>query len=136
MWTCPRCSRAFKAENQQHYCGQPPETIDAYIAEQDEAVIPYLTQVRDTLRAVLPDAQERISWRMPTYWNGHNLIHFAAGKKHVGLYPGPAAVAAFADALAPYKTTKGAIQFPYKDPLPLTLIADIARWCVQTGNHA
>lgn len=135
MWTCPRCGRTFQSENQSHYCGQKPENIDAYIDSQDESIRPYLIQVRDTLRTALPDAQERISWSMPTYWKEHNLIHFAAHKKHIGIYAGVEAMIAFADRLAPYKTSKGALQIPYVDPLPLELIADIARWCRTTGNH-
>lgn len=112
-----------------------PETIDAYIAAQPEEVQPLLNQVRDTIRTALPEVEERISWRMPTYWEKHNIIHFASFKKHIGLYPGPAAVAYFAEALKDYKSTKGAIQFPHNKPLPLQLIAEIAKWCYNTGNH-
>ncbi len=57
------------------------------------------------------------------------MIQFAAFKKHIGLYPGLAAVEAFADKLQAYKTSKGAIQFPYNKPLPLELIKEIALWC-------
>lgn len=121
--------------NQGHYCGEPAKTIDAYIAAQPESVQPLLDQVRNTLRAALPDAQERISWGMPTYWSKHNIIHFAASKKHIGLYPGDKAVAHFADRLTEYKTSKGTIQLPYSKPLPLPLIAEIAKWCYETGNH-
>ena len=62
-------------------------------------------------------------------WKGRNLIHFAANKRHIGLYPGEEAVAAFAEQLKDYKTSKGTIQFPYAKPLPLELIAEIAAWC-------
>lgn len=135
MWQCPNCGREFKNTNQHHFCGEPLKVIDAYIAQQPEEVQPLLRQVRDTLRAALPEAEERISWRMPTYWNKHNIIHFAAFKNHIGLYPGDKAIVHFADRLAPYKTSKGAAQFPYSQPLPLELIAEIAQWCCQTGNH-
>lgn len=64
-----------------------------------------------------------------TYWKKRNLIHFAAFKKHIGLYPGPEAVEEFADKLKEYKTSKGTIQFPFNKPLPLELIGEIARWC-------
>ena len=106
-----------------------PETIDAYIETQAMEVQPLLHQIRNTIRTALPDAQERISWRMPTYWNGHNIIHFAAFKKHIGVYPGEKAMVHFAGRLTEYKTSKGAIQIPYDKPLPLDLIAEIARWC-------
>lgn len=71
---------------------------------------------------------------MPTWWKGHNIIHFAAAKKHIGIYPGPAAVEHFVGELTKcgLKFSKGAIQIPYGDPLPLDLIAKIARWC---GEH-
>ena len=89
MWKCPKCGRSFKNQNQDHYCGKAPETIDEYITSQPEEAQPYLNQVREAIRAALPEAQERISWSMPTYWKGRNIIHFAGFKKHIGLYPGP-----------------------------------------------
>lgn len=135
MWKCPACGREFKTVNQAHHCGEAPQVIDAYIAQQPESVQPLLRQVRDTLRAALPQAQERISWRMPTYWNKRNIIHFAAFQKHIGLYPGAEAIVHFADRLAPFQTSKGAVQLPYHKPLPLELIAEIAKWCYETGNH-
>ena len=70
-----------------------------------------------------------------TYWKGHNIIHFAGFKNHVGLYPGPEAVREFAERLKEYKTSKGTIQLPYSKPVPAELISDIARWCYETGNH-
>ncbi|MDF1520131.1 MAG: DUF1801 domain-containing protein [Brevefilum sp.] len=97
MWICTKCGRDFKSENQSHFCIDPPTTIDAYIAAQPEPVQPFLNLVRDTIRSVLPDAEERISWRMPTYWKDHNIIHFAAHKNHIGLYPGPEAIVHFSD---------------------------------------
>lgn len=135
MWQCPKCGREFKNTNQDHSCGEPPKTIDAYIAAAPQEAQPVLNQVRETLRAALPDAQERISWSMPTYWHKSNIIHFAAFKKHIGLYPGAQAMEHFSEKLAQYKTSKGAVQFPYGKPLPLALIAEMARWCYDTGNH-
>lgn len=135
MWQCPKCKREFKNTNQDHYCGEPPKTIDAYIEAQPEEVQTLLNTVRETLRATLPNAQERISWSMPTYWQKQNIIHFAAFKKHIGLYPGDKAIVHFSDKLTDYKTSKGAIQFPFDKPLPLQLIAEIAKWCYEAGNH-
>jgi uncharacterized protein YdhG (YjbR/CyaY superfamily) len=135
MWQCPKCGREFKNQNQDHFCGEPPKTIDEYITAQPNSVQPVLHQLRDTIRAALPGAEERISWSMPTYWNKHNIIHFAAFKKHIGLYPGDKAVEHFADRLTGYRTSKGAVQLPYIKPLPLTLIEEIAKWCYGTGNH-
>lgn len=135
MWVCPKCGRSFKNTNQQHYCGKKPETIDEYIMMQTEEAQHCLKQIRETVRTALPEAQERISWSMPTYWKKHNLIQFAAHKHHIGLYAGTEAVIHFAEELKEYKTSKGAIQLPYCKPLPLNLIAEIAAWCEETGNH-
>jgi uncharacterized protein YdhG (YjbR/CyaY superfamily) len=138
MWMCPKCGRSFKNENQSHYCGKAPETIEEYILAQDEGIRDQLQSVRKAIRDELPDATEKISWSMPTYWQGHNIIHFAAAKKHIGLYSGPEAVEQFADKLeeAGCKYSKGSIQIPYSDELPLDLISAIAAWCRDTGNHA
>lgn len=135
MWECPRCGLKFNNTKQDHYCGKKPETIDAYISAQSEVVLPFLNQVRDTLRTELKDAEERISWSMPTYWYKQNIIHFAAFKNHIGLYPGPKAIENFSERLKEYKTSKGAIQFQYSKPLPLILIAEIAKWCYDNRNH-
>lgn len=134
MWICPKCGRMFKNQNQDHYCGQAPETIDEYIAGQPEKCRPYLNEVRQALCAALPEAEERISWSMPTYWKKHNIIHFACFAKHIGLYPGPAAVEAFQEQLRGYKTSKGTIQLPYDKPLPVALIQAIAKWCYDAEN--
>lgn len=131
MWKCPKCGRTFQKENQQHYCGRSPETIDEYISEQPEEIQPILHETRKVLRETLPDCQEKISWSMPTYWKGRNIIHFAAQKAHLGIYPGPDAIEEFSEQLKNYKTTKGAIQFPYKKGIPYELISEIARCAYQ-----
>ena len=102
--------------------------IDDYISRQEEAIQPRLRLIRDTIKAAIPEAEERISYQMPTFWKGRNIIHFAAAKKHIGIYPGGEATSAFADRLTEYKTSKGAIQLPNDKELPLELITDIARW--------
>ena len=135
MWKCDKCGKEFKNTNQDHYCSEKPKTIDDYISAQSEELWPLLNQVRDTIRKALPYAEERISWSMPTYWNKQNIIHFAAFKKHIGLYPGDKAVEHFSQRLTEYKTSKGAVQFPYSKPLPLELITEIAKWCYDSRNH-
>ena len=106
MWKCPKCGRSFKNENQSHYCGRAPESVEEYILAQDVNVRSCLQRVRETLISSLPDATEKISWSMPTYWKGYNIIHFAANKNHIGLYPGPEAVAFFTE-----KLDKGLLDF-------------------------
>ncbi len=129
MWKCPKCGRTFKNENQSHYCGKAPETIDEYIFAQNEAVQPRLREIREIFRAAFPDAEERISWSMPTYWKGRNILHFAASKKHLGLYPGGEATTVFAEELKEYDVSKGTIRLPWNKELPTELIQTIARWC-------
>lgn len=129
MWICPKCGRTFKNQNQGHYCGKAPETIEEYIAAQPEKAQQYLREIRDAVRAVLPEAEEKISWSMPTFRKKFNIIQFAAHKNHIGLYAGTEAVVEFGGRLEGYKTSKGTIQLPYDKPLPLELIAEIAKWC-------
>lgn len=135
MWKCPKCGKEFQKQNQSHYCGNKPKTIEEYIMAQPEEAQPYLIQIRNTIHDAIPEASERISWSMPTFWKGNNIIHFAAHKHHIGIYAGTEAVIIFGEELKPYKTSKGTIQIPYKEPLPLDLIARIAAWCYETGNH-
>lgn len=127
MWRCPKCGREFRNTNQDHYCVKV-NAIDDYIAAQSPNVQPLLQSMRETIHAAAPDATERISWRMPTFWQGENLVHFAVFKKHIGLYPGGEAVEVFAERLTGCKTSKGAIQFPLGKPIDHELIADIVRW--------
>ena len=133
MWVCPKCGRSFKNREQSHYCGKAPVTIEEYISAQPEETQDYLWQINAAIKASIPEAREKISWSMPTYWKGRNLIQFAASKRHIGLYPGPEAVEAFAARLTEYKTSKGAIQLPYSKPLPLELIGEIAKWCEENN---
>ena len=130
MWKCPKCGRSFKKEGQSHFCGKI-ETIDQYIEEQDEGIWSRLNEVRQILHTAIPEAQEKISWSMPTFWKGKNIIHFAASKNHLGLYPGGEATTVFADRLADNDVSKGTIRLPYNQPLPKELITDIAKWCYE-----
>ena len=129
MWTCPKCGREFKNNEQDHFCSGV-NTMDDYILAQTPEVQSILQSIRETIHAAAPDAVEKIAWQMPTFWQGENLVHFAAFKKHIGLYPGGEAVGVFGERLAGYKTSKGAIQFPLDRPVDHELIADIVRWRV------
>jgi uncharacterized protein YdhG (YjbR/CyaY superfamily) len=113
-------------------------TIDDYIAGHPPAIRKRLSAMRSTIRKHAPDAEERISYRIPTFYLGGNLVHFAAFDRHVGFYPGAAGIAAFQKALAGYKSAKGSVQFPHDEPLPLTLVAEIVRFRVaqQTARQA
>lgn len=126
----------FKVRRKEHdssNLGSPrTDTIESYIASQPQDIQDMLNTIKNTISEAIPDAEQRISWRMPTFWKKHNIIHFAAFKKHIGLYPGDKAILHFAEELKTYKTSKGAIQFPYDKPIPLELIAEIAKWCYET----
>lgn len=134
-WKCPKCGREFKRKGQDHYCGKKPDTIDEYIENQSANLQDDLRYLRTILREALPEAEERISWSMPTYWNGHNILHFAAFKQHIGFYPGAEAVSEFAAQLQDYHVNKGTIRIPY-GKIDSDLITQIAKWCNETGNHA
>jgi uncharacterized protein YdhG (YjbR/CyaY superfamily) len=127
-WKCPKCGRTFKKQDQPHYCGKP-ETVEEYIEAQEETVRPRLREIRDILRKALPEAEECISWSMPTYRKERNIIHFAAAKKHIGIYPGGEATTVFAEELAGMDVSKGTIRLPHDQELPAALIDKIARWC-------
>lgn len=100
--------------------------IDAYIKGFPVEVQERLNTIRDVVRELAPQATERICMRMPTYdLNGKWLVHFAGFEKHIGFYPQPEGIVAFKDKLKGYKTSKGTIQFPLDEPLPLDLIREI-----------
>lgn len=106
-------------------------TVDAYLAQADPAVLPRLEAMRSALRAALPDAEERISYGMPAYFlHGKPLVYFAAFPRHIGFYPTSSGIAAFEGRFAAegWKWSKGAVQFPHAKPLPLDLVAEIARF--------
>jgi uncharacterized protein YdhG (YjbR/CyaY superfamily) len=105
-------------------------SIDEYIALSPADIQAKLEAVRATIHAAAPDAEERISYQMPTFYLKGNLVHFAALKNHMGFYPTPSGIDAFADETSRYRTTKGAIQFPLDQPLPLELISRIVKFRV------
>ena len=131
MWTRPKCGRTFVRKNQSHYCGGKPSTIHECISRKPEDARQELERMRDILRSALPDAEEGISWSMPTYWQGHNLIHFAAPKHHIGLYHGDAAVRHFRNGPeGKYDSSKGSIRIPYGE-IDADLVVRIATWCLE-----
>jgi uncharacterized protein YdhG (YjbR/CyaY superfamily) len=108
-----------------------PNDIDEYIAAFPAEVQALLEQVRRTISAAAPDAQETISYRMPTFTlNGRYLVYFAAYKKHIGFYPAPIGQAEFVDDLAAYESGKGTLKFPLHAPMPLDLIGRIVTFRV------
>ncbi|HEY0900037.1 MAG TPA: DUF1801 domain-containing protein [Sphingobacteriaceae bacterium] len=107
------------------------KSIDEYIAGFPPEVQQLLEQVRTTIRAAAPQAEETISYAIPTFTLEGNLVHFAAFKNHIGFYPVPSGMEAFKDELAAYKSGKGSAQFPLNQALPLDLITRIVKYRVQ-----
>lgn len=111
--------------------GRPaPQTIDEYIAGFPPDIQAILQQIRMTVRAAAPEAQETISYQMPTFTLHGNLVHFAAFTNHIGFYPTPSGMEEFEQALSPYKGGKGSARFPLDQPIPYDLIDAIVRFRV------
>lgn len=111
------------------------ETIDAYISRYEEDIQAILQEMRRVIREEAPDATEKISYQMPTFYLNGNLVHFAVQKNHIGFYPAPSGVAAFKEELTDYKTSKGAIQFPLMQPIPYELVRRIVRFRVAEAKQ-
>ena len=105
-------------------------TIDEYIAVFPADVQVRLADMRTTIRDAAPEAEEAISYQMPTFRLKGNLVHFAGYKGHIGFYPAPSGIEAFKDELAGYKGAKGSVQFPLDQPLPLDLVRRITQFRV------
>jgi uncharacterized protein YdhG (YjbR/CyaY superfamily) len=105
-------------------------TIDEYIALFPEDIQKILKELRAVIKAAAPDAEEKISYQMPTFAQKGNVVHFAALKNHIGFYPTPSGIQAYHDELSIYEGSKGAIRFPIDKPLPLELISKIVKFRV------
>lgn len=108
-----------------------PKTIDEYIAGFPEDVQAILQKIRQTIKAAAPNAEEAISYQMPTFKLKGNLVHFAAFKNHIGFYPVPSGIEQFKEELAVFKQGKGSVQFPLDKPMPYDLIRRIVVFRVE-----
>lgn len=106
------------------------ETIDAYIAEFPKDIQKKLKDLRATIKKAAPKAEEKISYAMPTFALHGNLVHFAAFKNHIGFYPAPRAIEEFKKELSKYEGSKGTVQFPLDEPLPLSLVTKMVKFRV------
>jgi len=98
-------------------------TIDEYISSFPDDVQIILREVRQAILNAAPAADEAISYQIPTITlSGRNLVHFAAWKHHIGLYPIPTADEAFEQKIAPYRAARGTARFPLQKPIPYDLI--------------
>jgi uncharacterized protein YdhG (YjbR/CyaY superfamily) len=103
-------------------------SIDQYISEAPQEVQQKLRELRTVIKAEVPDAEERIAYGMPTFSQNGNLVHFAAFKNHIGFFPAPSGIENFKDELAKYKTSKGTVQFPLDEEIPMDLVREIVRF--------
>jgi uncharacterized protein YdhG (YjbR/CyaY superfamily) len=108
-----------------------PKTIDEYIQAAPREAQRKLREMRACIRAAAPGAKEGLKWGMPAFSYRRILVTFAGFRKHIGFYPTPSAVTAFAKELSKFSTAKGSIQFPLEKPLPLSLVRKITAFRVK-----
>lgn len=108
-----------------------PKNIDEYIAGFPKEIQKILEQIRATIKKTAPEAEETISYAIPTFTLNGNLVHFAAFKNHIGFYPAPSGNEAFKKELSIYKGGKGTVQFPIDKKIPLNLITKIVKFRVK-----
>jgi uncharacterized protein YdhG (YjbR/CyaY superfamily) len=106
-------------------------SIDEYIRSFPEHIQKKLKELRNAIKELVPEAQEKISYQIPTFYLNGNLVHFAGYETHIGFYPGANGIAAFKSELSKYKTGKGSVQFPMEEPLPIGLIKKIVNFRVK-----
>jgi len=106
------------------------ESIDEYIIKFPPEIQKILRMLRKVIKESAPEAEEKISYQMPTFVLHGNLVHFAAHKNHMGFYPTPSGIDAFKHELSEYKGAKGSIQFPLEKSIPYELISKIVKFRV------
>ncbi len=111
------------------------KNIDDYIISQPEEVRERLEQIRQAIIKSAPEAEESISYGMPTFKFNGPLVYFAAYKNHIGFYSLPSAHRVFQKELVGYKQGKGSVQFPLDKPLPLTLIKKMIKFRVKENRE-
>jgi len=104
-----------------------PKDVDEYIAGFPKDVQRILQRVRKTIRSAAPEAEEKISYQIPTFSLKGSLLSFAGYKKHIGLYPAPKGSARFNQELSVYRAQKSTVRFPLDQPIPYDLITRIVR---------
>lgn len=110
-------------------------SVEAYIVQFPAEIQEILQTMRAVIREEAPEAQEKISYQMPTFYLHGNLVHFGAFKHHIGFYPAPSGIEAFQERLSAYKGAKGSIQFPLDKPIPYDLVRDIVRYRLEENTR-
>jgi uncharacterized protein YdhG (YjbR/CyaY superfamily) len=106
------------------------KSIDEYILQFPYEIAEILKTLRKVIKDAAPDAEEKISYQMPTFYLHGNLIHFAVFKNHIGLYPTPSGIGVFSSELSEYASGKGSVQFPLDKPIPYGLVKKIVKFRV------
>jgi uncharacterized protein YdhG (YjbR/CyaY superfamily) len=112
-----------------------PQSVTEYINAAPKDARKKLRELRACIRAAAPGATESLKWGMPAFSYHRILVTFAAHQRHIGFYPTPAAVQAFAKDLSSFSTARGSIQFPMDKPLPLSLIRKITAFRVRQSRE-
>lgn len=113
-----------------------PTSVDAYIADFPQETQAILERIRKTIKKLVPDAEESISYAIPTIkQNDVSLVHFAGFKNHIGFYATPTGHEEFKEELANYKQGKGSVQFPLDQPIPYDLIKKIVKFRVKENTQ-
>jgi len=112
-----------------------PETVDQYIAAFPTDVKKRMQQLRKTIKAAAPKADELISYQMPGYKYFGMLVYFAAFKNHIGFYPGAGGILEFYKKLSSFKSAKGSVQFPHDRPIPYDIISKIVKFRVKQNEE-
>jgi uncharacterized protein YdhG (YjbR/CyaY superfamily) len=107
------------------------KTIDGYIETFEPEIQKTLNEIRDFIKAEVPEATEKISYGMPTFYLNGNLVHFAAFKDHYGFFPSPSGLDAFEEELAPYRTGKATLRFSIDKPIPWEIIKKVIQFRVK-----
>lgn len=108
------------------------KTINEYISTFPKGVQVVLEELRQVIRKSAPEAEETISYGIPTFdLNGFHLVHFAAYKNHIGFYPTSSGITAFKKELSLFKTSKGTVQFPLTESIPFDLVKRIVKFRVE-----
>lgn len=109
-------------------------SIDEYIASFPNEAQKKLIALRNLIKRLAPEATEKISYQMPTFFLNGNLVHFAAYSNHIGFYPTPSGISQFKRELTGYEHAKGSVQFPLDEPLPIELISKIVEFRVEENQ--
>jgi uncharacterized protein YdhG (YjbR/CyaY superfamily) len=115
---------------------EKPLNIDEYLANFPKEAQDILEKIRVTIKKVVPDAEETISYGIPTFkLNGVYLVYFAGYKNHIGFYATPTGHEEFKEALSIYKQGKGSVQFPLDKPIPFDIIERIVKFRVKENQN-